>query len=305
MDNDELIAYVNGEFLPKSHAKISIFDQGLIFGDGVYDTMAAVNGFVFKLNQHVARLFRSAKGVKIDIERNPREVESLIIETIRRNEFRDAYVKIIVTRGVGPKPLLGRGDAPHPSLIIVAVPPVTIIPEESIERGAKLLSTTIKRSHPDSLDPRIKSLNYLPNVLMRREAVEQGADESVCYGFDGYVTEGGGENIWIIRNKTLITPEHGLLEGITRETVFEIARELGYEALSDNIGKYDLYQADEIFLCSTAGGIIPVTEVDRRIVRDGKPGQITTQVRQRYQEMLQLGLYGTPIFPSSSQRQLG
>jgi branched-chain amino acid aminotransferase len=255
-----------------------------------------VDGYAFKLDQHVGRLFRSARAVKIEIGKTPKEVRDLVVETVKRNGFRDAYVKIILTRGEGSKPLLGRGEVPHPSLVIFAVPPVWIIPEESIERGAKLQSTTIKRNHPESLDPRIKSLNYLPNVLMRREAAERGMDESICYGFDGYVAEGGGENIWIVMERTLITPGHGVLEGITRETVFEIAHDLGYVAISGNIGKYDLYTADEIFLSSTAGGIIPVTEVDGRIVGTGRPGPITMELRRKYQQMLKEGSHATPIF---------
>lgn len=294
----ELVVYVNGEFVPKSQAKISVFDQGLIFGDGVYDTLVAANGYVFKLDQHVDRLFRSANAVRIGVPRSKQELKDLVVETLRRSRLRDAYVKIILTRGVGPKPLLGRGDVPTPSLIIFAVPPVSLIPEDRIESGAKLFSTTIKRTHPESLDPRIKSLNYLPNVLMRREAIERGADESVCFGFDGYVAEGGGENIWIMKGKILMTPHHGILEGITRETVFEIAQELGYSANATNLSKYDLYQADEIFLCSTAGGIIPVTEIDGRKVGEGRPGQNTLKIRKRYAEMLQQGTHGTQIFGS-------
>ncbi len=295
-EKQEPVVYVNGEFVPKSQAKISVFDQGLIFGDGVYDTLAAANGYVFKLDQHLDRLFRSVKAVKIDLQKSKSAVKELVVETIRRNNLRDAYVKIIITRGVGPKPLLGRGDVTTPSLVIFAVPPVSVVAEETLERGAKLLSTTIRRTHPESLDPRVKSLNYLPNVLMRREAIERGADESICFGFDGYVAEGGGENIWIKREETLMTPDHGILEGITRETVFEIAQELGYKAVAANLGKYDMYQAEEIFLCSTAGGIIPVTEVDGRTVGGGKPGPTTMKIRKRYVEMLQRGIHGTPIF---------
>jgi branched-chain amino acid aminotransferase len=296
MSQQEPVVYLNGEFVPKSQAKISVFDQGLIFGDGVFDTLVATNGFVFKLEQHVERLFRSAKAVRIDIPKSKEEIRNLIRETIRRSGLRDAYVKIIVTRGASAKPLLGRGDVPTPTLIIFAVPPVGVVSEEKLRTGAKLLSTSIKRSHPDSLDPRIKSLNYQPNMLMRREALDGGADEAICYGFDGYVAEGGAENIWIVKNKVLMTPGHGALEGITRESIFEIVRELGYEARTANLSKYDLYQADEIFLCSTAGGIIPVTEVDRRRVGDGAPGPIAQRVRDRYAQMLRDGRHGTPIF---------
>lgn len=291
----EPVVYVNGELLRQSQAKISVLDLGLIFGDGVFDTMVTANGYVFKLDQHVDRFFASARAVRIDVKKSKEEIKKLIMETVRRNGLRDAYVKIILTRGVAAAPLMGKADTAGPTLIIFAVPPAPVVAEERIRSGAKLLSTTIRRAHPDSLDPRIKSLNYQPNMLMRREALEGGADEAVCYGFDGYVAEGGGDNIWMVRDKVLLTPTHGVLEGITRETVFEIAAELGYKALTANISRYDLYQADEVFLCSTAGGIIPVTEVDHRAVGNGKPGSITQKVREAYLKMLQDGRHGTPV----------
>ena len=296
MSKQEAIVYVNGEFLPKREAKISVFDQGVIFGDGVFDTLVATNGYLFKLDPHVDRLFRSAKAVKIDIGRSREEIKKLIVETVRRNGLRDAYVKIIVTRGEATKPLMGKGDLAKPTLIIFAVPPVSAVSEEALQNGAKLISTTIKRSHIDSLDPRIKSLNYLPNMLMRREAIEAGADEAICYGFDGYVAEGGGENIWIMKNNVLLTPGHGVLEGITRDAIFELAKKLSITATATNISKYDIYQADEVFLCSTAGGIIPVTEIDRRPIGNGAVGTITRKLRKKYAEILHTGVHGTPIF---------
>lgn len=289
------IVYVNGEFLGKGEAKVSVFDQGLLFGDGVFDTLVAANGYVFKLEHHVARLLRSARAVKIQIPNSEEEIKRLVVETIRRSGLADAYVKIIVTRGVAPKPIMGRGDIANPTVIIFAVPPLSVVSEDKIENGAKLVSTTIKRTHPDSIDPRVKSLNYQANMLMRIEAMDRGADEAICFGFDGYVAEGGGENIWIIKDKSMITPGHGVLEGVTRETVFEIAKELGYKTMIANISKYDLFQADEIFLCSTAGGIIPVTEVDHRPVGDGIPGPITKQVKTEYSKMLQQGVHGTSV----------
>jgi len=295
-DDKELIVYVNGEFVPRSQAKISVFDQGVIFGDGVFETLVAVNGYIFKLDRHLDRLFRSARAVKMTISRTREEVGKLIVETVRRNGLRDAYVKIIATRGVGPKPLLGRGDVANPSLIIFAVPPVSVVSEDKIRSGSKIVSTTIKRAHPDSLDPRIKSVNYQPNVLMRLEAIAAGADEAITYGFDGFVAEGGGENIWVVKDGVLMTPARGVLEGITREAVFEIAESLGHRAFSTNVSKYDIYQADEVFLCSTAGGIIPVTEVDWRKVGSGEPGAITRLVSERYNEMLSSGVHGTPVF---------
>jgi branched-chain amino acid aminotransferase len=292
----EPVVYVNGAFLPKSDAKISVFDQGLIFGDGVFETLVAVNGYLFMLDEHLDRLYRSAKAVKINVPKTRDELGKIILETVKRNNLRDAYVKAIVTRGVGSKPLLGRGDVATPTLVIFAVPPVSVVSEEKMQHGAKIVSSTIKRTHPDSLDPRIKSLNYLPNMLIRMEAIQAGADEAISYGFDGFVSEGGAENIWIVKDDVLFTPSHGVLEGITRAAVAEIGSKLGYRVMFANIGKYDVYQADEVFLCSTAGGIIPVTEVDSRRVGDGNPGPVTKAVDGQYREMLQKGIHGTPIF---------
>jgi branched-chain amino acid aminotransferase len=292
----EPVVYVNGTFAPKSEAKISVFDQGLIFGDGVFETLVAVNGYLFMLHEHMDRLFRSAKAVRISVPKTEEELGGLIVETVRRNNLRDAYVKVIVTRGVGSKPLLGRGDVPTPTLVIFAVPPVSVVSEEKLKNGAKIVSSTIKRTHPDSLDPRIKSLNYLPNMLIRMEAIQAGADEAISYGFDGFVSEGGAENIWIVKDGFLMTPSHGVLEGITRAAVAEVGMKLGHKVLFANIGKYDVYQADEVFLCSTAGGIIPVTEVDSRRVGDGSPGPITKAVDEQYREMLRNGIHGTPIY---------
>ncbi len=291
----EPVVYVNGTFTPKSEAKISVFDQGFIFGDGIFETLVAVNGYVFMLDAHLDRLYRSARAVRINVPEPRENLAKLILETVGRNKLKDAYVKVIVTRGVGAKPLLGRGDVTKQTLVIFAVPPVSVVSEEKIKKGAKIISSTIKRTHPDSLDPRIKSLNYLPNMLIRLEAIEAGADEAISYGFDGYVSEGGAENIWIVKDGVLMTPAHGVLEGITRMAVAEIGQGLGHKVLFTTFGKYDVYQADEVFLCSTAGGIIPVTEVDSRRVGNGEPGPITKAITEKYREMLQKGIHGTPV----------
>ena len=290
------VAYINGEFFPKSEAKISIFDQGFIFGDGVYDTLVVKNGFIFKLMEHLDRLYRSAKAVKIEILMSKEELKNTIIETVRRSGLYDAYLKSIITRGIGERPVLGRGETTTPSIVIFAVPPVSVVSPEKIEKGARLVSTTIRRPHHETLDPRVKSLNYLPNMLMRLEAIQQEADEAISYDYDGYVTEGGAENIFAIKDSIFKTPAKGILEGITRETVIEMATEWGYEVQMINLTKYDLYTADEIFLCSSAGGVFPVTEIDGVKIGDGTVGSISKRVVDAYEKMLVEGVHGTPVY---------
>jgi branched-chain amino acid aminotransferase len=293
----EPIVYVNGEFKFQSQATISVFDRVVSYGDGVFDTLVAKNGYVFKVNQHLDRLFRSARAVRINIQKTREEIKNIMLETIRRNDVRDCYVKIVVTRGIGWIPLMSSKEEPHTTMIIFVSPLAgAVLSEERLSEGAKLLSTTIKRTHPESLDPRIKSVNYQANVLMRHEAIEGGADEAVAYGFDGCIAEGGGDNIWIVKGKVLMTPGHGVLEGITRETVLEIAQQLGYTAVTANLNRYDLYQADEVFLSSTAGGIIPVIEIDHRPVGNGIPGPVTREVQEAYVRMLENGIHGTPVY---------
>ena len=292
----EGFAYVNGEYFKAEEAQISIFDQGFIFGDGVYDTFVVKNGGIFKLDQHVNRLFKSAKAVKIIPPINKEELKDVIIETVKRSGLRDAYLKCIVTRGIGRRPVLGKGENIRSSVVVFSVPPVSVVDEEKKREGARLVSTTIKRSHPESVDPRVKSLNYLPNMLMRREAIEVGADESITYDYQGNVAEGGAENIFIVKNGVLMTPSSGILEGITRETVIEMAREEGYDVTATNLKKYDLYTAEEVFLCSSAGGIFPVTEIDGRIIGDGKMGRITEQLMEKYEKILTEGMHSTKVF---------
>lgn len=287
------VAYVNGEYFSKGEAKISVFDQGFIFGDGVFDTFVVTNGFIFKLDEHLDRLYKSAKAIKIEIPIKKEKLKEIVVETVRRSRLKDAYLKCIVTRGIGKKPVMGRGEVAKPSIVVFAVPPVSVVDIEKIKNGAKLISTNIKRMSASTVDPRAKTLNYLPNMLMRLEAVEAGADEAISYDSDGYVTEGGAENIFVIKNGVVKTPSKGMLEGITRETVMEIATAEGYDVQETELTKYDLYTADEVFLSSTAGGIFPVTEIDGRKIRDGNVGQTTTKIIKAYVKMLTEGIHGT------------
>ncbi len=292
--------YVNGEYYSREDAKISVFDQGLIFGDGVYDTMVAKNGFIFKLDEHIDRLSMSAKAIRIELPLSKEKLKAVIVETVRRTELKDAYVKCIVTRGIGKKPVLGRGDVVTPTVIAFAVPPVSVVSLEKVEKGARLISTTIKRMPHQTLDPRVKSLNYLPNMLMRLQAIEAGADEALSYDYEGHITEGGAENVFIVKGNVLQTPSSGILKGITRATIMEIAKSKGYDVKVTNLTQYDVYTADELFLCSTAGGIFPITMVDGIAIGDGRVGKITRQMLAAYEEMLAKGTHGTPIYKNNS-----
>ena len=294
--SDKGMVYINGKFFSPADAKISVFDQGFIFGDAVFDTMIVVNGYIFKFDAHLDRLFRSARAVRIKIPLSKDEIKKAIIETVKKAGLMDAYLKIIVSRGVGKKPILGRGDVPEPTIVIFAVPPVSVVSEEKIEKGVKVISTTYRRPSLFSLDPRIKSTNYQANMLMRIEANSKGADEAISYDERGVVAEGGAENIFVVKDGVLMTPRSGVLEGITRETVLEIACKLGKKAVETDIAKYDLYTADEVFLCSTAGGIIPVTDIDGLIISDGKAGPITKEIAKEYMKMLAEGVHGTQVY---------
>ncbi len=288
-------AYVNGEFFPANEAKISIFDQGFIFGDGVYDTLVVANGYIFKLDEHIDRLYNSAQCIRIDVLMRKSELRNVVIETVRRSGLRDAYLKCIITRGIGKKPVMGRGETSRPTVVVFAVPPVSVVDESKVEKGARLVSTTIKRSHPESIDPRVKSINYLPNMLMRLEALDAGADEAISYDYRGFLSEGGAENIFIVKNGICKTPAMGILEGITRQTIIEIAKAQGLEVEATDLTKYDVYTADEVFLCSSAGGIFPITFVDGRRINDGKVGVITLNMLATYRKMLHNGTHGTKV----------
>ncbi len=296
MESPEPVAYVNGQFYPKSQAKISIYDHGFLFGDGVFDTMVAVNGFLFKLDQHVDRFYRSARAVKINIPMEKSKLKSLILETVRRSGLRDAYAKCIVTRGEGPRPLLDPSDLANPSLVIFAVPPVSTIRPEKLQAGARVITLPIQRPSHESLDPRIKSLNYLPVIMMRFIAREGGFDEAICLSQDGHVAEAPGENVFIISDGVVMTPAREILEGITRETVIEIARSEGYMVQEKDLTLYDLYNADEAFFSSSAGGVMPIKEIDTVSIGTGKPGEVTMKIKELYFKMLQDGVDGTPIF---------
>ncbi len=286
--------YVNGEFLPARQATISVFDHALLYGDGVYDTLMAWNGFIFKLDAHLDRLWRSCRAVKIEPPVNRAQLRKLIEETVSRSKLRNAYVKCIVSRGTSPAPLL---DPRHctPGLVIFAVPYPGSADPMKTAAGIRAKITSIRRIPHDVIDSRIKSLNYLPFVLARLEAVEAGYDEALMCDAQGYVCEAPGWNVFIVRDGRVITPGTSILEGITRETVMEICARLSIPCEARPITAYDLWTADEAFLTSTAGGISPIVDVDGRRIGAGQPGPTYRLIAQDFRGMLERGEHGTPV----------
>jgi branched-chain amino acid aminotransferase len=285
--------YVNGDFCPARQATISVFDHGLLYGDGVYDTLMAWNGFLFKLDAHLDRLLRSCRAVKIEPPVSRNRLRDLFLETVARSRLRNAYVKCIVTRGTSPAPLL---DPRHctPGLVIFAVPyPASADPTKA--KGVRAKITSIRRIPHDVIDSRIKSLNYLPFVLARLEAIEAGYDEALMQDAQGYVCEAPGWNVFVVHDGTVVTPGASILEGITRETVIEISTRLKIPCNVRAMTPYDLWTADEAFLTSTAGGIAPILEVDGRSIGDGQMGRICQAIVQEFRRMLESGEHGTAV----------
>ena len=294
-DAQERIVFVNGRFCPESEAKISVFDHAVLYGDGVFDTCIAWRGNIFKLEQHLDRLFRSLAMIQLAAPYPREELRQLVIDTVRRNQLQDAYVKCLITRGTTEEPLLSVHGS-RPGCIIFARPFLYIVNPERMAAGVRVKTSAIRRIPVECLDPRIKSLNYLNIVLAKMDAAVAGSEEAILLDTDGHVTEGPGYNIFAVHGDRLITPATGVLEGITRETVMQLAPALGLIPASSTLDLYDLYIADEVFLTSTAGGLIPVVEVDGRRIGRGDPGPTVARLSAAYEEALGAAAYATPIY---------
>lgn len=295
MAQEEWIAYVNGEYVPQSEAKLSIFDHGVLYGDGVFDTWCTWNGSIFKLDQHVDRLFRSIHAFQIDMPLSKEELKGVIIEVVETNGEKNQYIKCLVTRGVGPRPLLSPVGC-QASVVVFSRPYLSLVEPGKEEKGLKARITSLRRTPAQCLDPKAKNLNYANLVLAKMEALNAGADEAILLDIQGFVNEAPGYNIFVVKEGKIYTPTaDNLLLGVTRDTVFEIAEKEGIEVLEVRLIPYDLYTADELFLASTAGGIVSIAEVDGRAISSGKTGPITQKVKQIYLEMLEKGISGTPF----------
>ncbi len=293
MSEDDLLVYINGEFVPESEAKVSIFDHGFLYGDGVFEGIRAYNGRVFKLKEHMDRMYDCAKVIKLKIPLTKQEFMDAILETLRKNGLRDAYIRPIVTRGVGDLGL-NPDVCTNPQVIIITKPWGAMY-GDLYEKGLKAVTVTVRRNAIDSLPPNIKSLNYLNNILAKIEANAKGGDEAIFLDHNGYISEGSGDNIFVVKNGVVYTPPTlNNLRGITRAVTVEIIEKLGIPFKETNLGLFDLYSADEMFVTGTAAEICPITEIDGRVVGDGKPGEITKKLMQEFRKIVDSE--GTPIY---------
>ena len=291
----EPLVYVNGAFVPESRATISVLDHAVLYGDGVFDTAFAWNGRVFKLDAHVERSFRSMAAVAIPPPVDRAELKRLLLEAVRRNGLREAYLKWIVTRGANGTPLLDPAGC-VPNLIIIARPYIHRASAERIARGLTLKTVAVRRPSGQVLDPHIKSLNYLNLVMAKLEAKAAGADEALLLDLAGRVCEATGNNVFVVHGNRLRTPRHDVLHGITRETVGELAAAQGWRVEEADLELYDAYTADEVFLCGTAGGLLPVATIDGRPVGAGRPGPAWRALSEAYLARIESGVDGVDAY---------
>jgi branched-chain amino acid aminotransferase len=277
--------WINGELVPQDQAKVSVFDHGLLYGDGVFEGLRSYGGKVFRLEDHVVRLFESAKSIWLELPLTQTAMCDAIDEAVRANKLDDGYIRVIVTRGAGTLGLDPRRCS-NPQVIIIA-DAITLYPAEYYENGLDIVTVSVSRNHPAALNPRIKSLNYLNNILAKIEGIQAGCIEALMLNHKGEVAECTGDNIFLVKNGQLRTPplDAGILAGITREAVSEIAEGVGIKVRRVCLTKHDVYTADECFLTGTAAEVIPVVKVDSRQIGDGKPGPITRDLKDRFQKL--------------------
>jgi len=293
---EELLVYIDGKFYPKSEAKISVYDHGLLYGDGVFEGIRAYNGIVFHLKEHIDRLYRSAHPILLKIAMTKSQLTEAVLKTLKKNNLTNAYIRLVVTRGVGDLGLDPR-KCPKATVIIITEPMLQLNSPEALAKGITTTITWVKRNPVDAATHEIKSLNYLNSILGKIEANNTGADEAICLNKTGYVCEGVGENIFIVRDGEIITPpvSSGALNGITREVIIRLAKKLGIEVTERNITPNELFTADEAFFTGTAAEVAPIREVNKRVIGAGKPGPVTKRIMQEFEKATKDPNEGTPI----------
>lgn len=297
---EERWIYLNGEYVPKAEARVSVFDHGFLYGDGIFEGIRAYAGRVFKLDEHLKRLYESAKAILLDIPLDPAEMKAAVLETLRRNQLSDAYIRLVVSRGPGDLGLDPRRCS-KPTVIVIA-DEVALYPPEVYEKGLELASVSVRRTSPEALNPAIKSLNYLNNILAKIEANQRGLAEVLMLNQQGWVVEGTGDNVFIVKDEVLITPPPyvGILNGITRQAVLKLAREMGMTCREDVFNLFDVYNADECFLTGTAAEIVPAVRCDGRVIGSGTPGPVTLKLTEAFKRYARSE--GTSVFGNEPVR---
>jgi len=292
----ELLVYIDDSFYPKSQAKISVFDHGLLYGDGVFEGIRAYNGSVFKLKEHVERLYRSAHMLMLEIPMTKEQMIETVLETLRKNNLRDAYIRLVVTRGIGDLGLNPK-KCPKPTIVVIT-DTIALHKSGAKEDGVTAMISWVKRDPVDATSHEIKSLNYLNSILAKIEANIAGVDEAICLDKNGMICEGVAENIFIVKGRAVFTPPSytGALPGITAEETMKLARRLGYDARERNITPYELFNAEEVFFTGTAAEIVPVREINKRTINNGKPGPITRRLIEEFAKLVVDPSQGMPIY---------
>ncbi len=290
-----LKVWIDGQYYDKQEARISVWDHGLLYGDGIFEGIRAYNGRVFRLREHLERLYRSARSVLIEIPMSLEEMSEQVVDCVRRNGLVDAYIRLLVTRGVGDLGLDPR-KCTRASVVVIA-DRISLYPPETYQSGLKLVVAGTRKNAVDALNPRIKSMNYLNNILAKIEAIQAGAAESVMLDRNGFVTECTSENLFTVQQGVLFTPTPvvGILEGITRRVVIEMARSRGYRVEEAFMTTHDLFMADECFVTGTGAEILPVVELSGRPIGDGRPGALTRELLEAYRDLTRSE--GTPVYP--------
>ncbi len=291
----ELHVYIDGVYHPKSKAAVSVYDHGLLYGDGVFEGIRVYNGIVFKLKEHIRRLYHSAHALMLKIPLTEDEMIQAVVETLRRNRLRDAYIRLIITRGEGDLGLDPR-KCPKPSIIIIT-DTISIMSSEAKEKGISTVISWVRRHPVDTTTHEIKSLNYLNSVLAKMEATEYGADEAIGLDKNGLVAEGVGENLFVVKDGKVFTPPSstGALAGITAKLATEFAINLGFDVVEANITPFQLFTADEAFFTGTAAEVVPIREVNKRQIGDGKPGPVTKKLMAAFEEATANPAFGVQI----------
>lgn len=291
----ELQVYIDGKFYPKSEAKVSVYDHGLLYGDGVFEGIRAYEGSVFKLKEHIDRLYQSAHAIMLDIKMPKKEMINAVIKTLKKNNQRDSYIRLVVTRGKGDLGLNPK-KCEKPTIIIIS-DVIKLHMGDMKEKGMTAMITWVRRDAIDATTHEIKSLNYMNSILAKIEANNAHVDEAISLERTGYVCEGVAENIFIVRDGAIFTPHSstGALPGITAQVVVQLARGLGYDARERNISPFELFTADEVFFTGTAAEVIPVREINKRKIGNGKPGPVTKRLMEEFQKTVRDPKQGVPI----------